>query len=40
MRSTDMSVRGIDMRLVEYSVIEDDGLVADIDDDEVQPDEF
>jgi hypothetical protein len=39
-RSTDMSVRGIDMRLVEYSVVEDDGLVADIDDDEVQPDEF
>lgn len=39
-RSTDMSVRGIDLRLVEYSVVEDDGLVADIDDDEVQPDEF
>jgi len=39
-RSRDMSVRGIDLRLVEYPVVEDDGLVVDVDDDEEQPDEF
>jgi len=39
-RSTAMSVRGIDLRLVDYPVVKDDGLTTDIDDDEETPDEF
>lgn len=39
-RSNVMKVRGIDLRLVDYSVVQDDGLIADIDDEEETPDEF
>jgi hypothetical protein len=39
-RSNTLEVRGIDLRLVEYPVMPDDGLIRDLDDDEETPDEF